>query len=553
MPLGDNKIVVLGNANILSNIDQIATPLTPGVTRYDDILFSQTAQYYYGKTEIDLQIAQNQTYNIDITNLCSKIRASFLNQTANMYDSVILYIDNISNTTLFNGSITASKIERSAKFTKDGSGLLAKDSLLVFPDIATTPAVAHTIRAKFYKSGVESQYTENIEHNFKSNKVLNILFDIKNTIADIDLTITESDWECQTQDTKSGIITFNLNSTPTVSYSSKVDIKIEREVSPTEKYPIEYHNIPISIVDGVLQTTTPIATIETGDYTIKSIVLHDSEGSFQALIDEQPFTVGIVNSIAPINILTRAQYEHNILKEWFLILDGVGGNSYPGATIYNKISTQPSYNLFTDAAALNITTQSIDGEERISNLDISSKSLNSLNTIEKVKELKRLTQLSCTDNQIANIDLRDLPNLQSIKIGGNEASIINLNGCSNLESFDLSFTAQDYAALQVLDCGDSKIKILSPSFVNLENLTWHSCNLTETDIAILSNYLKLLKLDISNNNLQQYPNVEFLTDLLLVDYNVSNNSIITCAFPYMKIYGVNNILKQRLRINSWCQ
>lgn len=202
LPTGQNKIVLLGNANPVSGVDPLATALVPGVTSYTDVMFRlQTTnslmdnpqQYFYGKDEFDLQPGPMMTRNIVFKNLTSKARIAYKNGFANLFDSAHVWIENTGKEINFRSTTTAVGTTRHQRFFKGTDGILKADSFLVLPSIATSPT---TLKATFYlNNGNTMNFSKSLNYTFVSNKILQFIFDLDGLQANIDLSFEVLDWE----------------------------------------------------------------------------------------------------------------------------------------------------------------------------------------------------------------------------------------------------------------------------------------------------------------------------------------------------------------------
>lgn len=560
LPSGQNKIVLLGNANPVSGVDPLGTALVPGVTSYTDILFKlqenngvtdDPEQFYYGKDEFELQPGPMTTRNIILKNLTSKVRFSYSNGFANLFDSAQVWIENTGKEIDFRGTTVSVGTTRYHSFLKESNGLLRADSFLVFPSISTTPTV---VKAKFFlNNGTTMDFSKNIGYVFIPNKILQFIFNIDGLQATIDITFQILDWDTPDNNQSiSGNLVMALNGGVASNYTY-ADLSLTYHFSDTYSYPIKFNRVALNAVNGLSQIVAPLNKMELGNYTLESVQLYDAEGSFQALPTSVDFQLQLNDNAVTANIIGRSEYEQNLLKQWLLVIDGNSGNTYPGSSVINQINNTPSYNPFTDAATLGLTLQTIAGEQRLIGLDVSNRGLGTLNVPADAAYLTKFASLSCNNNNLTSINLSPLFYLQAVHLDHNPLASINLSGCKSLTAFDANFISANYQSLKTLNCSNTSITQLSASLTELTALYWSGCSLTDSQVTGISGYHKLVTLDISNNKLTVYPDLAALVALgALTSYLVRDNDIVSCALSYMLPFGENNILNQRTGFNFWC-
>lgn len=560
LPSGQNKIVLLGNANPVLGIDPLGTALIPGVTSYTDIMFKlqetggltgQPMQYYYGKDEFNLQPGPLMTRTIVFQNLTSKVRFSYENGFAHLFDSTQVWIENTGKEILFNGTTSSVGTTRHYSFVKGTSGLLQADSFLVFPSISTIPTV---IKAKFYlNNGTTMDFSKNIGYAFIPNKILQFIFNIDGLQANIDLSFQVLDWDTPADSQSiSGNLVMALNGGVPANYT-RADLLLTYHFSDTYSYSINFPRVALHSVNGQSQIVAPLNGMELGNYTLEHVQLYDSEGSFPALSTPVNFRLQLNDNAIVANVIGRSAYEQALLKQWLLVFDGNSGNTYPGASIINQINNSPTYNPFTDDVALGLSVQTINGEQRLTGLNVNNRGIGTLNVPAYGAYFTKLTSLSCTNNSLTSLNLSVLSYLQTVNLDHNALASINLSGCKSLAAFDASFTTSDYQALKILNCSNTSITQLSGSLTELTALYWSGCGLTDSQVTGISGYHKLVTLDISNNKLTVYPGFAALVALgVLTNYSVKDNDIVSCALSYMNPFGENNILNQRTGFNFWC-
>lgn len=560
LPSGQNKIILLGNANPVLGVDPLGTALVPGVTSYTDIMFKlqetagltdQPMQFYYGKDEFNLQPGPLMTRNVVLQNLTSKVRFSYQNGFADLFDSTQVWIENTGKEITFNGTTTSVGTTRHYSFVKGSNGLLKADSFLVFPSISTIPTV---IKAKFYLNNHTTiDFSKNIGYVFIPNKILQFIFNIDGLQANIDLNFQVLDWDTPADSQSiSGNLVMALNGGVPTNYTY-ADLSLTYHFSDTYSYSINFPQVPLQSVNGQSQIVAPLNRMELGNYTLESVQLYDSEGSFAALPAPVDFRLQLNDNMIVANIIGRSAYEQALLKQWLLVFDGNSGNTYPGASIINQINNSPTYNPFTDDVALGLSLQTINGEQRLTGLNINNRGISTLNVPAYATSFTKLTTLSCAKNSLTSLILSALSYLKTVNLDHNSLASINLSGCKNLAAFDAGFITSDYQALKTLNCSNTSITQLSGSLTELTALYWSGCGLTDSQVIGISGYHKLVTLDISNNKLTVYPDFATLVGLgVLSNYSVKDNDIVSCALSYMNLFGENNILNQRTGFNFWC-
>lgn len=558
LPLGEDKLVLLANAGAKGTQAPIITPLSPHMAFITDVMLrlndnggglEQPVKYFYGLKTFQLVAGPDQKMTVEMKNLCSKVEAVFVNGLENTVDSVRISIENAGKDIMFNGEVTAVGTTFPHTFKKGAGNLVASDTFLLFP---SKTGIAPVVHAVFYlHSGHTRVFRKVLNYSFVSNKVLRFTFDLRDVEDQIDLTVQMADWEGTYTQTVQSNLTMTLMGGNPVNYTM-ADVTLQYNFSPSTVYPIVFRQLALTPDgSGGLKLAVPLSNLEQGKYRVTDIVLYDTEGGFPALQDTVNFDMGLDLNTIPVNVFGRPQYENLLLKQWLKVLDGNRGQTFPGAALIGQIDANPLLDLTSALFSLGITQTTIRGEARIAawNLPLATASnLAHFIVPPDMANMKQLKTLALPQCLVRNIDLRNLPSLTSLALAGNTMTNINVSGCAGLASFSTGFTAQDFAALTTLDCSYTAITSLSPLFVNLTSLTWTNCGLT--DVQVIKVYTKLNRLDISGNQLTDYPDFTGLS--LLAVYNVSGNDIISCALAYMHKFGANSILPQRTGNNWWC-
>lgn len=560
LPLGEDKLVLLANAGAKGTQAPIVTPLSPHMASLSDVMLrlndngsglEQPVKYFYGLKVFQLVAGPDQKIQVEMKNLCSKVEAIFTNGVENTIDSVRMSIENAGKDILFNGTVSAVGTTLPHTFRKGTNQLVASDTFLLFPSKAGVPPVVH---ATFYlHNGHTRIFQKELSYAFVSNKVLRFTFDLQDVEDQIDLTVQTTDWEGTHTQTVQSNLTMTLNGGNPANYTM-ADITLQYNFSPSTVYPIIFRQLALTPDgSGGLKLAVPLSNLEQGKYRVTDITLYDVEGSFPALKDTVDFDMGFDLNNIPANVYGRPQYENLLLKKWLKVVDGNGGQTFPGTTLIGQINGNPSFDLTTSLPTLGITQTTVRGEARISAWNLPSATASLLAHFivpAEIKAMKQLTTLALPTCLVRDIDLRNLPSLTSLTLAGNTMTDINVSGCKGLTSFSSGFTAQDFAALTTLNCSYTGITTLSASLVNLTSLTWTNSNLSLANVQVIKGYTKLTLLDISANLLTDYPDFSGL--LLLTTYRVSGNNIISCALAYMHKFGADNILPQRTGNNWWC-
>lgn len=560
MPPGNTTIVLLGNAGSQGIQGPLASSLMPYINKLSDVMFrlatkndgslETPSQYYYGKGLFNTATS-GIPQKIDIKNLCSKVNVHFINTLPHAIDSVHMYIENIGKEVAFNGQTLSSGKTGTYTFHQGTDGLVKADSFLVFPNMTgTTPEVD----ASFYlRSGGIRKFKKILTgYNFISNKVLHFTYNLNGVQDSVLLNITVADWERSSSELITGqlMLRINVASSANANRYTRADVTLRHRLSSGGLYSEEFHDLPLRLVAAdVLELQKPITNLDQRAYEIISIVLYDSEGHFEAL--DAPKSISDMQlglNTMDVSVFGRKSYENALLKKWLKVMDGNGGNTYPGATIISQINSNPQLDILTTAIASDIHTSVINGETRITGLNLSNKSLAHFTVPAEMSGLTKFSTLDLSNNLLTNIDVSSLRGLVNVNFSGNLLTNINISGCHGITAFPTNLFPT--TALTTLNCSGTQIKELPASMPLLTNLYWAGCGVMQNKITVVTNYTALRTLDISANQLTVYPDVKSLTNL--INYNVSGNNIISCALSYMKIFNTENILPQRTGFNWWC-
>lgn len=560
MPPGNTTIVLLGNAGSQGIQGPLASPLMPYINKLSDVMFRLVtrndgslvapSQYYYGKglfTTATSGISQR----IYIKNLCSKVNVRFINTQPHAIDSVHMHIENIGQEVAFNGQTLSSGKTGTYAFHQGADGLVKADSFLVLPNMTgLTPEVY----ASFYlHSGAIKKFKKTLSgYNFVSNKVLYFTYNLDGVQDSVLLNITVANWERSSSELITGqlMLRINVASSANANRYVRADVTLQHRLSSGALYSEEFHDLPLRLAAaGVLELQQPITNLDQRAYEVISIVLYDSEGHFEAL--DAPKSIPDMQlgmNTMEVSVFGRKSYENALLKKWLKVMDGNGGNTYPGAAIISQINSNPQLDILTTSIASDIHTSVINGETRITGLSLNNKSLVNFIIPTEMAGLTKFSTLELSNNSLTSINVSGLPGLVNVNLSGNPLTNINISGCHGISSFPGNLFP--VAALTTLNCSGTQIKELPASMPLLTSLYWSGCGVMQDKVITVANYTALRTLDISANQLTVYPNVKGLVSL--VNYNVSGNNIVSCALSYMKIFNTENILPQRTGFNWWC-
>ena len=161
--------------------------------------------------------------------------------------------------------------------------------------------------------------------------------------------------------------------------------------------------------------------------------------------------------------------------------------------------------------------------EFVQNLDVSFLNISDLTGIE---DFLHLEGLSCTNNDIINLDLSQNLNLRSLTCYNNNLTYLDMSHnielksllCmnNNLTFLDLSKCTE----LNLLDCSDNQLTNLDVSHnINLTRLYFHNNLISNIE---LSQNLSLIHLFCFNNNLQ---NININSNTELISFNCGGNQL----------------------------
>lgn len=565
---GQDKIVLVANAGSKGTQTPFISTFQPYVLSYTDVMFSlvdvgfglpEPTQYYYGNKSFPLSVtAPVPEYTIYMNNLCSRTVVDFVDEYPGSIDSVQVWIDNVGKSIRFDGTTSAVGTTEKYGFYPMLGDTLAKDSFLVFPSQLSTKPI---INALFYlKSGSIKQFKKTLTYDFVSNKVLDFTFDLTNVKDTMDLTVVMKDWDGTVMQTMGSSLNLGmkLNGGYAPNYT-KADITLSNAFTNTISYPIIYEQLPVNAI-GVdsLNLSIPIGNTELGSYKITNILLYDEDGSFEALIDTMSFEMQLNLNVISAPVYGRTGYDNYVFKRLMQTVDGSSGSVYPGTSIMTQIITNPTYNVFTNLGVFGLSQATVRNENRLSawNIPSSYSTLSTVNIDSMGAMLTQMIQFGLPPTQVRTIDLRNLPKLSSIYLGANLMIDINLAGLKSLSSFTSGFTTADLLALRTVNISGTNITMLPIGATAITSLYWSACNIT--DVLLNASKPQLLAmtgiklLDLSNNKLTSYPALSSLAAAGLTSYNVSGNSIVSCALVWMKPFGEINIIPQRTGFNWWC-
>lgn len=565
LPVGDVQIVLLANAGAKGNVTSLASPLNPHVTLFTDPMFRLTdaghglpepPKYFYGHQTVALVLNAVPQVQIQMKNLCSKADIRFTNTIPNTIDSVQVYIENAGREILFNGMVSATGTTTKHSFKKGAGNLVQPDTFLLFPSKTGTTPILHAI---FYQtSGHTRVFSKTLTgYQFISNKILRFTFDLANVQDYITLFVQLTDWE--------GTVTQGVNSNLTMTFAggnpanyTAADVTLLYQYSPTSTYPVKYRRLALQSSGGNLQLSVPLTNLEQGLYKVTNVRLYDTEGSFEALQDTVSFDMALNLNTIPVTVFGRTQYENNLVKQWLKVLDGNNGLTYPGTAIMNQINTNPTLDLFPSLlATMGFTTSTVRGETRVAGLNVSNTQILNFAVPAYISALTQFKTFGLAPGLLKTINLSGIPSLTSVNLAGCGMTSVNVSGCTGLANI-IGITSgtplsSDLLALQTLNCSSTSIQVLPAGLTNLKYLYWSNCGLPQVAVTVISGYTQLITLDISANQLTDYPNFSTLVGLnTLTTYIVTWNNIVSCALPYMNKFGENNILPQRTGNNWWC-
>lgn len=557
LPVGDDKIVLLTGAGSKGDNALIATTMSPHMASFYDPMLRLTdagaglpepADYFYGKRLFTLQSGPIVSMIIEMKHLCSKTRVEFINSVPNTINSAKVYIENAGREIGFDGSTLSVGTTVRHSFVKGANNLLPTGEFLLFPSKSGIKPIVHAILT--LADGHQKVFRKEIDYQFISNKILKFTFDLAQLEDNIELTTTIADWDGTVSQTVQSDLKLRFTNGNATNYT-KADVTLQHNFSPTNSYPIHLAGLALTPNAGnQLELSVPLTNLEQGAYTITGVTLYDADGSFEALRAPVDFDMGLALNSIDADVLNRTQHEYNMVREWLKVLDGNAGATFPTTTILNQMQSMTDAQMATLLPTLGFTSTVIGTESRITELNIpsSTSALASFVVTDNARQLMKLNRISLPTCQVRTFSAKNLPALTTVDLSHNTMSSIALSGCPLLTGFSTNFTSADKLALTSLDISSTAISSLPSGLTNLQTLRWANCSLTDVSAVLACPLLTLL--DISYNKLILYPDVTSLTSL--ASYNVSNNDIISCALSYMRTYGADNILPQRLGYNWWC-
>lgn len=557
LPIGNDKIVLLTGAGTKGDNASIATVMSPHMASYSDAMLRLTdagaglpepTDYFYGKRLFDLQPGPIVNMTIEIKHLCSKSRVEFINSVENTIDSAQVYIENAGREIRFDGTVSSVGTTVRHGFIKSTNNLLPTDEFLLFPSKSGVKPIVHAI---FYlASGHQKVFRKELNYQFISNRILKFTFDLTDLEDNIQLTTTIADWDGTTSQTVQSDLKLRFTNGNALNYT-KADVTLQHNFSPGNSYPIHLYGLALAQnTSNQLELSVPLTNLEQGAYTITSVSLYDTDGSFEALRSPVDFDMGFALNSIDADVLSRTQHEYNMIREWLKVMDGNNGATFPSTTTLNQMQTMTDAQMATLLPTLGFTSATIDGQSRITEFNIpsSATALSSFIVSDNARLLMKLNRISLPTCLVRTITAKSLPALATIILSNNTMTSIDLSDCPLLNSFSTNFTTADKLALLSLNVTSTSVSVIPTGLTNLQTLRWGDCSLTDVSVVLSCPNLSLL--DISYNNLTLYPDVHTLTQL--TSYNVSNNSIISCALSYMRIFGADNILPQNTGYNWWC-
>lgn len=556
LPIGNDKLVLLSGAGSKGDNALIATTMSPHMASlYDPMLrltdsstgLAEPVDYLYGKQTFDLVAGTIDRIDIEIKHLCSKTQVEFINSIPNTVDHAEVYIENAGREIGFDGSVLSVGTTMRHNFVKDvNNNLLPSGEFLLFPSKNSVKPIVHAIL--YLANGNQKVFRKEINYQFISNKILKFTFDLKELEDNIKLTTTIADWDGSTSETVQSDLKLRFNNGNALNYT-KADITLQHNFSPSNSYPIHLYGLALTASSNQLELSLPLTNLEQGAYTITSVKLYDADGSFEALRTPVDFEMGFAINSIDANVLSRTQHEYQMVYQWLKVLDGNGGATYPTTATLNQMPNMSDTDMATLLPTLGFTSSVIDGQSRITELNIPSNvsTLASFIVTDDTRKLMKLNHVSLPTCQVRTISAKNMPALATIVLSNNTISSIDLSDCSQLTSFSAGFTNNDKLALTSLDISSTSITSLPSGLTKMQTLRWANCGLTDVSSLLACPLLTLL--DISYNNLTLYPDLTSLTSLTV--YNVSYNNIISCALSYMRRFGADNILPQRTGYNWW--
>jgi hypothetical protein len=168
---------------------------------------------------------------------------------------------------------------------------------------------------------------------------------------------------------------------------------------------------------------------------------------------------------------------------------------------------------------------------------------NQLESLE-LKNLTGLLQFSCFGNSLTSLDLENLPELKALYCFSNQLDTLHVDGLISLEKLSCyknQLTSLDCSALPLLsylDCSSNNLSSLN--LTGTDRLSYLDCSLNDLYKLEIDNHINLTQLSCFSNKLASLP-VEKLTKLTYVNCFFNNlTSLDVSALPditYLSCWG----------------
>lgn len=142
-----------------------------------------------------------------------------------------------------------------------------------------------------------------------------------------------------------------------------------------------------------------------------------------------------------------------------------------------------------------------DGFDNLNTLSCYNNNLESL----EVKDLANLDQLSCFGNNLALLELKNLVGLKELYCFSNQLDTLNTGNLISLEKLScyknqlISLDCSGLSKLSYLDCSSNKLSSLN--IANLDSLSYLDCSLNNLDVLETGHLLNLTQLSCFSNRL----------------------------------------------------